>query len=217
MSLDYHDIQQYAEAFTSPETALLATINQKTHAELPGAQMLSGHLQGQILATFSRMIRPRRILEIGTYTGYATLCLAEGLTVDGFLHTIDSDVRLAARVQEYFALSKLACQIQYHLGKALDIIPQIQDTFDLVFIDADKRNYENYYELALQRLTPHGWLIIDNVLWKGKVLDDESPLIDRQTQTMIDFNHYVRNDTRVVHVLFPVRDGLMVVRKKTIR
>lgn len=214
MSLTYKEIHAYAEDYTSPESPLLATINQETHAELPGAQMLSGHLQGQVLATFSKMIRPTRILEIGTYTGYATFCLAEGLTENGLLYTIDSDVQLAERVQQYFAHADKARQIQYHLGKALDIIPQLLDTFDLVFIDADKRNYENYYELALERLNPHGWIIIDNVLWKGKVLEAGSPILDRQTQTMIDFNNHVRNDDRVVHVLFPIRDGLMVVRKK---
>lgn len=214
MTLDYSQIQAYAQDYTSPESTLLAAINQETHAKIPGAQMLSGHLQGQVLATFSRMIRPARILEIGTYTGYATLCLAEGLTENGLLHTIDSDVRLTGRVQEYFARSSKAHQIRYHLGEALDIIPHIQDSLDLVFIDADKRNYVHYYELALKRLTPHGWIIIDNVLWKGKVLEIENPLLDRQTQKMVEFNNHVRNDKRVVHVLFPIRDGLMVVRKK---
>ncbi len=214
MALTYHDIQAYAEDYTSSESTLLATINQETHAEVPGAQMLSGRLQGQVLATFSKMIRPTRILEIGTYTGYATLCLAEGLTENGILYTIDSDVHLTERVQQYFANSNKAQQIQYHLGKALDIIPQLLDTFDLVFIDADKRNYEDYYELALERLNPDGWIIIDNVLWKGKVLEARSSLLDRQTQTIVEFNNYVRDDERVVHVLFPIRDGLMVVRKK---
>lgn len=214
MSLTYKDIQAYAQDYTSPASTMLATIYQETHAAVPGAHMLAGHLQGQVLATFSRMIRPIRILEIGTYTGYATLCLAEGLTENGLLHTIDCDVRLADRVQQYFAQADKARQIQYHLGKALDIIPQLLDTFDLVFIDADKRNYENYYELALERLNPHGWIVIDNVLWKGKVLETNSPLLDRQTQTMVDFNNYVRHDERVVHVLFPIRDGLMVVRRK---
>jgi predicted O-methyltransferase YrrM len=214
MSLTYKDIQAYAEYYTSPESELLATISQETHAEVPAAHMLSGHLQGQVLATFSKMIRPSRILEIGTYTGYATLCLAEGLTENGILYTIDANVQLAERVQQYFARSGKAHQIQYQLGRALDIIHQLRDTFDLVFIDADKRNYKIYYDLALERLNPHGWIIIDNVLWKGKVLEAGNPPLDRQTHTMIDFNNYVRNDERVVHVLFPVRDGLMVVRKK---
>lgn len=214
MPLTYNDIQAYAEQYTSPASTLLATISQETHAEVPGAHMLSGLLQGQVLMTFSKMIRPARILEIGTYTGYATLCLAAGLTQNGILYTIDSDVRLSARVQQYFAHSSQAHQIKYHLGKALEIIPKIQDTFDLVFIDADKKNYINYYELAFKGLNPGGWIIIDNVLWKGKVLEVERTFLDKHTQTMIDFNKYVQHDERVVHVLFPVRDGLMVVRRK---
>lgn len=215
MPLNYDTIQAYAAENTSLESALLATINQETHATLPGAHMLSGHLQGQILITFSKMIRPGSILEIGTYTGYATLCLVEGLTEDGVLHTIDADIRLAERTSKYFAQHNRGKQIRFHIGKALDIIPQISSTFDLVFIDADKKNYQQYYEMSLAKLNPNGWIIIDNVLWKGKVLHEgENTPQDKLTQTMIAFNQYIKNDERVLHVLFPVRDGLMVVRKK---
>ena len=212
MTLHYDDIQAYAAAYTSPASDLLARINQETHTTLCGAQMLSGHLQGQVLVAFSKMIRPARILEIGTYAGYATLCLAEGLTEEGVLHTIDSDVRLRDKVLQYANQHPRGKQIAVHTGKALDILPQLSCTFDLVFIDADKRNYLTYYEMVLEKLNPNGWIIIDNVLWKGKVLHEAAE--DKLTKAMIHFNNHVKNDLRVVHVLFPVRDGLMVVRKR---
>jgi len=211
MSLNYDDIQAYSAAYTSQESALLKLINQETHATLFGAQMLSGHLQGQVLITFSKMIRPASVLEIGTYTGYATLCLAEGLTEDGVLHTIDSDVRLREKILQYVSQHARGKQIQVHTGKALDILPQLSHHFDLVFIDADKRNYHAYYEMVLEKLNPNGWIIIDNVLWKGKVLHNEE---DRITKAIIAFNNHIKNDDRIVHVLFPIRDGLMIVRKK---
>lgn len=211
MGMNYDDIQAYAAAYTSPESELLAKINAETHASVPGARMLSGHLQGQVLMAFSTMIRPARILEIGTYTGYATLCLVEGLTEKGVLHTIDSDVRLRERILQYFSQHPRGKQIEVHTGQALDILPKLSETFDLVFIDADKRNYLAYYEMALEKLHPHGVIIIDNVLWKGNVLYEEA---DKVTQAMVAFNNHIKNDPRVAHVLFPVRDGLMVVRKK---
>jgi predicted O-methyltransferase YrrM len=216
MISDYIAIHKYAEAHSTPESSLLARINAETQTEIRGANMISGHLQGRILALFSYMIRPKRILEIGTYTGYSALCLAEGLTEDGVLYTIDANASLENKVRKYFEMSTRAHQIQYYIGQALDIIPKIDEKFDLVFIDADKKNYENYYELAIEKLTERGFIIIDNVLWKGKVLleTEEQALLDRQTQTIINFNYKVQQDTRIENVLFPVRDGLMVVRKK---
>ncbi|OJW72801.1 MAG: methyltransferase [Candidatus Amoebophilus sp. 36-38] len=215
MTTSYTSIHQYAEAYTTPESPLLAKINQETQAEVQGAHMIAGHLQGRILATFSHMIKPKRILEIGTYTGYSALCLAEGLDQNGILYTVDSDLSLYTRVKKYFEASDKADQIKYYIGQALEIIPQIHETFDLVFIDADKKNYANYYDLVVEKLSPDGFMIIDNVLWKGKVVGTEDQsLVDKQTQRIIDFNNKVQNDPRTTHVLFPIRDGLMVVRKK---
>jgi len=216
MTTSYNSIHQYAARYTTPEPPLLAQIKQETQAEVPGAHMIAGHLQGRILATFSYMIKPKRILEIGTYTGYSALCLAEGLDPNGILYTIDVDLSLHARVKKYFEASDKADQIKYYIGQALEIIPQIPETFDLVFIDADKKNYANYYDLVIEKLSPHGFIIIDNVLWKGKVVeaeDQDQPIIDKQTQIMTHFNHKVQQDPRTTQVLFPIRDGLMVVRK----
>jgi caffeoyl-CoA O-methyltransferase len=211
----YLSIHEYAEAYTTPESPLLANINQETQAEVLGSHMISGHLQGRILATFSQMIKPKRILEIGTYTGYSALCLAEGLDQNGILYTIDCDLSLHLRVKKYFEESDKGHQIKYYVGQALEIIPQIHETFELVFIDADKKNYINYYDLVIEKLSPHGFIIIDNVLWKGKVVETANQsLIDKQTQRIIDFNNKVQNDPRTTNVLFPIRDGLMVVRKK---
>jgi predicted O-methyltransferase YrrM len=215
MDFAYSAIHIYAEKYSSPEPILLNNINRETYAEVHGAKMLSGHLQGRILATFSHMVKPRRILEIGTYTGYSALCLAEGLTEDGILYTIDINKNLENRVKGYFESSSKSHQIRYCIGPALEIIPKIDERFDLIFIDADKKNYNYYYELALEKLTPYGFIIVDNVLWKGKVCETEhQPTKDKYTQTIIDFNNKVHNDPRTENVLFPIRDGLMVIRKK---
>jgi len=214
MNLSYSMIQAYAELYTTAEPPLLATINQETHASIPGAQMLSGHLQGRVLATFSHMIRPRRILELGTYTGYSALCLAEGLQEDGILYTIDNNAALEAKVKSYFAQAGIAHKVRYYIGQALDIIPQLGEAFDLVFIDADKKNYSRYYDLVLDWVRPGGFIIADNVLWHGRVLPAASEPVDKQTQAIIDFTTKVHQDPRVAHVLFPIRDGLMVIRKQ---
>jgi predicted O-methyltransferase YrrM len=214
MPLTYAKAHTYAAAHSSPAPSLLAHIQQETDANLPGAHMLSGHLQGRILAAFSHMLKPRRILEIGTYTGYSALCLAEGMPQDGILYTIDANPAYADRVRQYFAQAGKAHQIQYCLGKALDIIPQLAVTFDLVFIDGDKKNYPLYYELALEKLNTNGFLVIDNVLWSGKVLEEDVQKMDKKTQDIHAFNHLIRHDDRVAAVLLPIRDGLMLVRKK---
>eukprot|EP01132_Coremiostelium_polycephalum_P000757 gene757-937_t len=211
MDTMYASIQAYAAAYSSPEPPLLRTINNQTNEEVPGAHMLSGHLQGRVLASLSRMIRPRRILEIGTYTGYSALCLAEGLTEDGRLYTIDHNENLAPRVTAYFNNSAYGSRICYQIGAALSILPTLDEMFDLIFIDADKKNYPHYYELALEKITPRGFIIVDNVLWKGtvcQVTGAESQ--DRHTQTLIAFNNKVQNDPRTENVLFPVRDGLVL-------
>lgn len=214
MALPYPMIQAYAEHYTTAEPPLLATIKQETHASVPMPRMLAGHLQGRVLATFSHMLQPRSILEIGTYTGYSTLCLAEGLQKDGVLYTIDSNVALERRVRGYFAQAGIQHQVKYYIGQALDIIPQLDETFDLVLIDADKKNYIRYYHLVLSRVRPGGFILVDNVLWRGKVLAQAGQPVDKQTQTIINFNTQVHQDPRVENVLLPIRDGLMILRKK---
>ncbi len=205
-------INQYTEAHTSPESGLLARINRDTQAKVLQPRMLSGHLQGRILATISHMIRPKRVLEIGTYTGYSALCFAEGLTDEGIIHTIDINEELEDRIQSYFNESPHSEKIKLHIGNALEIIAGLNETWDLVFIDADKENYLRYYELAIDNLRPGGFIIADNVLWSGKVLDDPD-FLDIDTRTLVEFNDLVQKDQRVENVLLPVRDGLMICRK----
>jgi caffeoyl-CoA O-methyltransferase len=206
------NINHYTEDHTSSESALLARINRDTHAKVLQPRMLSGHLQGRILATFSQMIRPKRVLEIGTYTGYSALCFAEGLADDGIIHTIDINEELENRIQGYFHESGFDDKIKLHIGNALEIVPLLKETWDLVFIDADKENYIRYYEMVMERIRPGGFIIADNVLWSGKVLNDPDSL-DLDTRTLVEFNNVVQDDQRVENVLFPVRDGLMVCRK----
>ncbi len=205
-------LADYVDSHTSPESALLQKINRETHAQVLMPRMLSGHLQGRVLSMLSHMIRPRRILEIGTYTGYSALCLAEGLAEDGLLYTLDINEELESRVRGYFAEAGLENKINYLIGNALDIIPILTETWDLVFVDADKIRYANYYDLVLPNVRPGGFIIADNVLWSGKVAD-ETAKRDKDLQAMLDFNAIIQNDSRVENVLFPIRDGLMVVRK----
>jgi predicted O-methyltransferase YrrM len=172
--------------------------------------MLSGHLQGRLLAMISSLIRPRVILEIGTYTGYSALCLAEGLAENGKLITIDINEELQERVQGYFLEANLQDRIDYRIGDATLIIPEIKDTFDLVFIDADKTNYSRYFDLVIDRVNKNGLILADNVLWSGKVLDKKP---DKDTKAIVDFNEKVHRDNRVENILLPVRDGIMVMRK----
>lgn len=214
MDFPAHLLHTYAAAYSAPETPLLAKISRETYADLPMPRMLSGHLQGRVLATFSQMIRPHRILELGTYTGYATLCLAEGLQETGLIYTVDCNAALKARVSAYFEAAGIAHQVQYCVGQALTIIPQLDETFDLVFIDADKKNYSQYYELVFSKVRPGGFIVADNVLWRGQVLAEASKPMDKQTKAISAFNAQVHQDPRVENVLFPIRDGLMVLRKK---
>jgi caffeoyl-CoA O-methyltransferase len=204
------EIQEYCEAHTSSESALLKSINRDTHAHVLMPRMLSGHLQGRMLTMISQMIRPERILEIGTYTGYSALCLSEGLTKTGNLITIDINEELESRVRKYFEQSPYAKQIDFRIGNALEIIPTLEESFDLVFIDADKINYSRYYDLVLDKVRPGGFILADNVLWSGKIL---APNPDKDTRSILEFNKKVAEDSRVENVLLPVRDGVMVVRK----
>ncbi len=203
-------INEYASLFTSSEPEVLAELNRETWANVLMPRMLSGHIQGRILSMFSQMIQPETILEIGTYTGYSALCLAEGLKPNGVLHTIDINEELEGMIQRYFDKSPFGNQIRLHIGDARSIIPDIKGILDLVFIDADKENYSHYFDLTIDRVRPGGFIIADNVLWSGKVLDPEQ---DEETLSLHRFNEKVKNDPRVSHVLLPVRDGLMVVRK----
>jgi len=205
------DLQKYVEDHTEPESDLLQQINRETHLHVLKPRMLSGHLQGRVLSMLSHMIQPNRILEIGTYTGYAALCMAEGLKADGKLYTIDNNAELAVRTQSYFDQSDWADQIEMKIGNALDIVPTLKEEWDLVFIDADKSSYANYYDQVIDRIRPGGFIIADNVLWSGKVFDATKN--DKDTEAIREFNEKMNTDSRVQNVLFPIRDGLMIVRK----
>ena len=205
------ELQRYVEEHTTPETELLQKLNRETHAKVMKPRMLSGHLQGRILSIFSHMIKPENILEIGTYTGYSAICMAEGLRDGGKLYTLDINEELEAMVRSYFKEAGVEDKIDYRIGNALDIIPGLNVMFDLVFIDADKVNYSNYFDLVIDKVNAGGFIVADNVLWSGKVVNEGKT--DKDTQVMLDFNSRMHNDERVENVLFPVRDGLMVMRK----
>jgi caffeoyl-CoA O-methyltransferase len=207
------EIEAYSDFFTEPESDLLQELNRETYANILMPRMLSGHIQGRVLSMLSKMIQPKVILEIGTFTGYSALCLAEGLQENGKLITIDINDELEKMVRGFFGKSSLDAKLDYRIGHALDIIPSLDETFDLVFIDADKDNYSNYYDLVLPRLKPGGFIIADNVLWSGKVLMSEKEM-DRDTLSLHQFNLKIHADERVENVLFPIRDGLMIIRKK---
>lgn len=200
----------YAEAHTSPETHLLKKINRDTHANVLKPRMLSGHLQGRLLSMLSRMIRPQTILEIGTYTGYSAICLCEGLRHGGKLITIERNEELEDKLHTYFRDAGLEKVVDLRIGDALKILPDLNDRFDLVFIDADKENYSRYYDLVIDKVTAGGYILADNVLWSGKVIE---PSPDKDTRAILSFNDKVHNDDRVENVLLPVRDGILVMRK----
>ena len=207
------ELQQYVENHTSPESAVLKKLNRDTHVNVLKPRMLSGHFQGRLLAMLSQMLRPQHILEIGTYTGYSAICLAEGLAAGGMVHTIDVNAELEEMVRRYFAKAGVADKIKYYLGPALSIIPTLPYTFDLVFIDADKINNANYFNLVLDKVRPGGFIITDNVLWSGKVVGQGTGKIDKDTQAVLDFNRQVQEDARVENILLPIRDGLLIARK----
>jgi len=204
-------LEKYVCEHTANESDLLKKINRETHLEVLQPRMLSGHLQGRVLSMFSKMIQPERILEIGTYTGYSALCLAEGLTPNGKLVTIDINEELAPRVRSYFFASEFSEQIDYKIGAAMELIPTLNEKWDIVFIDADKHNYINYYHLVFPMVNIGGYIIADNVLWSGKVIDSSQN--DKDTQLLREYNLLNHEDERVEEVLFPIRDGLMVSRK----
>lgn len=207
------DIDAYVAAHTAPESELLHQLNRETHLKVLMPRMLSGHIQGKIISTFSHMIKPKRILEIGTYTGYSALCWAEGLTEDGKIITIDNNVELEKMCREYFAQSPHHSKIDFRIANAMELIPTLNEKWDIVFIDADKHNYLNYFDLVIDKMNKGGFIIADNVLWSGRILFDLDKM-DKDTRAIYDYNNKVMNDPRVEPVLFPVRDGMMVCRVK---
>lgn len=210
MDIIHKEIQAYAEKHTSEESPLLKKINRDTHAQVLSPRMLSGQLQGRVLSMISCMLRPEVILEIGTYTGYSALCMAEGLRENGKLITIDINEELYDRVSGYFREANLHDRIDYRIGDATVMIPRLQERFDLVFIDADKENYSRYFDLVIDRVNLNGIILADNVLWSGKVLQSRP---DKDTRAIVDFNEKVQRDKRVENVLLPIRDGIMMMRK----
>lgn len=212
MELLSEELTNYLENSCEPENDLLKYINRETHLKVSMPRMLSGHYQGRVLSMISKMIHPERILEIGTFTGYATLCLAEGLSEKGLIYTIDINEELEDRVRSYFRESGIEQKIIYRIADAKEIIPQLNETFDLVFIDADKKNNETYYEMIIDRVRPGGLILVDNVLWSGKVLDDKKT--DQKTSFINTFNQLISTDSRVEKLILPIRDGLFLIRKK---
>jgi caffeoyl-CoA O-methyltransferase len=205
------NLQQLLLNYCEPESPLLQKINRETYLKVLMPRMLSGHYQGRVLSLLSKMISPTRILEIGTFTGYATLCLAEGLNKDGVLYTLDINEELEDMVRDNFSASDYDHQIKYIIGDATESLSSLEETFDLVFIDADKKNNGNYYDLIFDRVRPGGIIIVDNVLWSGKILNDAQ---DKDTKNISSFNDKVAMDDRVEKLILPVRDGLFIIRKK---
>ncbi len=205
------DLQNLLLNYCEPESALLQQIDRETNLKVLMPRMLSGHYQGRVLSMLSKLTAPKRILEIGTFTGYATLCLAEGLSADGILYTLDINVELEDMVRKSFAQSPYDEQIKYILGDATQTLQDLNEVFDLVFIDADKKNNGTYYDLVFDRIRPGGLIIVDNVLWSGKVLSNQQ---DKDTKNITTFNDKVANDARVEKLILPVRDGLFIIRKK---
>lgn len=213
MTLFSDQLEEYARQMSSPELPVLQRLSRETHAKVLNPRMLSGHIQGQILQLISTLHAPSTILEIGTFTGYSAICLAQGLKPGGVLHTIESNPELEDFATKFFVEAGLEQKVKMHIGNALEVIPQLNVPFDLVFIDADKENYIRYFELIFNSMPPGGIILADNVLWNGKVL---SPPAENDTETrgIILFNDFIRNHTGITHFILPYRDGLSVIRKK---
>ena len=206
------DIEAYCEAHTTAESDLLYRLNRQTHLQTINPRMASGQLQGQFLSLISKMIRPSHILEIGTFTGYSAICLAEGLTDEGILHTIEVNEEYEERIRKFVAESPDAHKIQLHIGDAKQIVPTFDIAWDLVFIDAEKTDYQDYYDLIFPQVRKNGFILIDNTLWNSKVVHDVSHN-DRDTQAILAFNERVQQDSRVRNLLLPFRDGIMIIEK----
>ena len=206
------ELEEYCEAHSTPEPELLYRLNRETNLKVMNPRMLSGHIQGMFLTSLVRMMQPKAVLEIGTYTGYATLCMADGLPDDGFIDTIEVDVELEDLIRKYFSQSSNKEKINLHIGDAVEVIPTLDKIYDLVFMDADKEEYIRYYELVLPKVRKGGYILADNVLWSGKVLQ-EVKSGDKDTPAIRQFNDYVLQDERVRNFLLPLRDGIMVIEK----
>ena len=205
-------IEDYIEKNSSKEPQVLKDLNKETYLKVLNPRMLSGHLQGRFLSIISKLIKPKKILEIGTYTGYSAICMAEGLINKGIIHTIDINEELVSIQKKYFKKTRTTNSIIQHVGDAKEIIGKIDETFDLVFLDADKENYIEYYNLCIDKVRSGGLIIADNVLWTGKVIDPES-YDDELTQYLIDFNKVIAKDNRVENIILPLRDGLNIIIK----
>jgi predicted O-methyltransferase YrrM len=204
-------VLEYAEQHTTTEDEVLQALRRETYLKVLQPQMLSGQIQGQLLTFFSQMLQPKAILEIGTFTGYAAICLAKGLTQNGIMHTIEVNEEKETIIRKYLAKANLNNKVQLHIGDAAQIIPTLTETFDLVFIDAGKKHNALYYDMIFDRVRQGGFIITDNVLWKGKVTEETN---DKRTRLIDEFNKKIQGDERVENLLLPVRDGLMIVRKR---
>ena len=205
------DILEYSEKYSQQEPEILQELNRETHLKIVNPRMLSGFFQGRLLSIISKLIKPKKVLEIGTYTGYSAICIAEGMNKNGIIHTIDKNEELNTIQKKYFKKSGLENNIIQYNGCALDIIPKIEEKFDLIFIDADKENYINYFNLVIDKLNNNGVILADNVLWSGKVINSEDH--DLTTNVLREFNKNVNNDNRVETILLPIRDGISIIRK----
>lgn len=206
-------LDEYIVEHSETEPELLQQLTRETYQKVLQPIMLSGPYQGRVLSVIAKLVNPKTILELGTFTGYSTICLAEGLHKEGTLHTIDVNEELVDLQRKYFDKSGFGHQIIQHTGNALDIIPQIKTSFDLVFIDADKPNYSNYFNLIIDKLNPGGVILSDNVLWHGKVVEQLNPK-DSSTKAVLEYNKLLKNDDRIETVVLPIRDGLTISRKK---
>ena len=213
MTEDDRELEQYILNHIDQEDELLTELNRLTHLKMVHPRMISGHLQGKILRMLSLMVRPKRILEIGTFTGYSAICLAQGMTEEGHLHTIELNDEIVDIPLKYFEKFNLTNKITLHVGDAKKIIPNLAEFFDLVFLDGEKSEYAEYYNLVFDKVVPGGFIIADNILWSGKILEEEASN-DHFTKGIKIFNELIRNDLRVEKVILPIRDGLMILRKK---
>ncbi|MCP3658912.1 MAG: O-methyltransferase [Bacteroidetes bacterium] len=212
LNSNFKDIFKYSEKYTTKESEFLCKLRLKTELEFTNSHMISGMYQGRILSFISCLIKPKKILEIGTFTGYSAICLSEGLTKDGILYTIDNNISLKSFLENIFKDVKLKNKIKFLLGNAIEIVPKLENDFDLAFIDANKKSYCKYYDLIIDKIKKGGVIIADNVLWKGKVLEENIDN-DKLTKSMIEFNKKIFSDDRTEKILLPIRDGLYLIRK----
>ncbi|MEA3317791.1 MAG: O-methyltransferase [Bacteroidota bacterium] len=213
MEANKKDIEKYLTKYSETEDSVLQELNRETNLKVLRPRMISGNIQGKFLEMITKMINPKKILELGTFTGYSAICFAKGLSENGKLHTIEINDELEDFILKYFEKAKVLNKITLHIGNAIDILPNLDNDFELVFIDADKRQYIEYYNLVIDKVKPGGFILADNVLWNGKVIEMGKP-DDEYTKGIMEFNKYIKNDKRVENVILPLRDGLTLIRKK---